>query len=124
MNHFHIDGVKQGSLSHLSFRPNSGLHPIDSVNFDQQTLNLSYEQVIKPINRKLTVQEIQNLIQQLKHAERNVVLGQEFYLYPSAAAFILNQKNELKVLLRNIHPNQEPEVKRAQTNIPYEQSWT
>ena len=111
LSHFHIDGIKQGSLSHLSFRPNSGLHPIDAVDFDKQTLNLSYEQEIKPVNRNLKIQEIQNLIQQLKHAQRSVVLGHEFYLYPSATAFILNQKNELKVLLRNIHPNQEPEVK-------------
>ncbi|MAD61258.1 MAG: hypothetical protein CMH49_07095, partial [Myxococcales bacterium] len=111
LNHFHIDGVKQGSLSHLTFRPNSGLHPIDSASFDHEKLHLNFDQSTKPINRKIKNQEILNLIEQVRHAQRNVVLGQEFYLYPSALAFVLNRNNELKILLRNIHPHHEPEAK-------------
>lgn len=111
LSYFYIDGVSQGNLSHLTFRPNSGLHPINSVNFDQEKLYLNFDQAIKPINRQINKQEILDLIEQLRHAERNVVLGQEFYLYPSALAFALNQKNELKVLLRNLHPRHEAEVK-------------
>ena len=111
LDHFHIDGIKQGSLSHLTFRPNSGLHTIDSADFDHKKLHLSFDQSAKPINRKIKTQEILDLIEQVRHAERNVVLGQEFYLYPSALAFVLNHNNELKILLRNIHPHYEPEAK-------------
>ncbi len=111
IQYFHIDGVRQGNLNHLKFRPNNGFHPIDEIKLEAQELLIHFEQDIKPIQRHIKRQEITNLIEQIKHAERSLVHGQELYLYPSSLAFALNVHNEVKILLKNIHPHDEAEVK-------------
>lgn len=100
----HIDGIGQGSLSDLQFRPNASFHPIREVQFDRTQCTLLFDRPIKPINRTLHPKEVIALIEHIRRGERELAVGQKFYLYPSKLAFGLSQTGELRIVLRNIRP--------------------
>ena len=113
-----VDGIKQGSLSDLQFRPNASFHPIREVQFDQSQCMLNFDKPLKLIDRKLKATEVIALIAHIRRGERELAIGQQFYLYPSEQAFGLSQNGELRIVLRNIRPRYlYTEVSQSQLNV-------
>lgn len=100
----HVDGIKRGSLSDLQFRPNASFHPIRDIDFDQIQCKLTFDKPLKKIDRTLRSKEVIALIAHIRRGERELAIGQHFYLYPSEQAFGLSQNGELRIVLRNIRP--------------------
>ena len=113
-----VDGIKRGSLSDLQFRPNASFHPIREVQFDHTQCTLTFDKPLKLIDRRLKPKEIIALIAHIRRGERELAIGQHFYLYPSEQAFGLSQTGELRIVLRNIRPRHlHTEVTQSQLSV-------
>ena len=102
--HHNIDGVNQGSLSDLQFRPNASFHPIREVNLDQDHCILLFDRPIRRVDRSVSRDEVLLLIHSIRRGERELALGQAVYLYPSVEAFGLSSQGKLRIVLRNCRP--------------------
>lgn len=116
---FKIDGIGQGSVDDIKYRPNASFHAIQEITLSPEGCKITYTKSLKPLERNLKFIEMIRLIQDTRMGQRDRALGQEFYIYPGIESFATTvDSQQVHIVLRNIRPLQKYQnYKAAQLSV-------
>jgi hypothetical protein len=116
---FKVDGIGQGSVDDIKYRPNASFHAIQDIALSTEGCKITYTKALKPLERNLKFVEIIRLIQDTRMGQRDRALGQEFYIYPGIESFATTvDSQQVHIVLRNIRPLQKYQnYKAAQLSV-------
>lgn len=109
LSHYFVEGVGQGNLQGLRFRPFADFHPVDQVELSPERCEVRYLKPLRPLQdrRVVRLDEVVNLTRQLVEAKRRLVADQRLYLYPGLEAFGVDPScNRLRFRVINVRPKE------------------
>ena len=113
----YLEGLESGLVDDLKYRPNKYFHPVEDVLLEGRTCIVQYQKELQPLEGNISFEQVKQLLAGVIDAQQRTAHDQTFYLYPGVEAFGVNRRQNVRVGLINVRPEQDRESSPQELNV-------